>query len=104
MASLATRMSVEPARSGADHTTRSAPVNPLAACLCEDGQLPFDEPEVGCVLVMILRRQCIPCRNTDLMAAHAAPVDTRVGRLNAGSVKKVICHEIFLLKELWYLY
>ncbi|BDC45243.1 hypothetical protein PTKU15_85400 [Paraburkholderia terrae] len=80
--------------------TRSAPGKWLAARLCEDSQLPLDPTETGSVLVMILRWQHVSLRNTDLMAASAAPVDTCVGCLNTGIEQNVICCKIFLLKEL----
>ena len=80
--------------------TRSTPGKWLAARLREDSQLPLDPTEPGSVLVMILRRQRVSLRNTDLMAASSAPVDTCVGCLNTGIEQNVICRKIFLLKEL----
>jgi len=54
-----------------------------------DQQLPLDRPLARCVLVMVLRRQDMPLRSADLVAANSAAIDTGVGGNSAGRDQRV---------------
>jgi hypothetical protein len=75
-------------------------IKQLLATDCENDQPPANSALPLRVLMMILRRQGMPFRNTDLIATSCASVNARIGCLHARGMVSIERFTQILLKKI----